>query len=260
MEKFDYKEIGMAFLNRLKRRFPDPVIRLGIVIAAFISLIIFIRIVIIPSELKEVGSQRTSVIERELAKDIHYAGSSVCGDCHEDEYEAKRTSYHQNVSCELCHGPASAHADDPSDSELTVPRERKFCPLCHEYNLSRPTGFPQVNPQVHNPLDPCITCHDPHDPKPEEVPKGCVACHAQIERTKSVSPHVFLECTTCHVTPEEHRIEPRTVRSTKPVRREFCAQCHGLDSETKGTPKVDISTHGEQYLCWQCHYPHMPEI
>jgi hypothetical protein len=260
VEKLGYKERWLTLKKMIREKFPDSVIRLVIVIAVFSALIILIRAFVIPSELKEVGSQRTSVIERELAKDIHYAGSRSCGDCHEDEYELKNNGYHGDLSCELCHGPASAHAEDPTEVALSAPRERKYCSLCHTYNLSRPTGFPQINPQVHNPLDPCITCHDPHDPKPREVPKACVACHAQIERTKAVSPHVFLECTTCHLAPEQHKIEPRTVSPTKPVRREFCAKCHDVSADTRGIPKVDFSTHGERYLCWQCHYPHMPEI
>jgi ribosomal protein S27AE len=28
----------------------------------------------------------------------------------------------------------------------------------------------------------------------------------------------------------------------------------------KDVPKVDFASHGEKYLCWQCHYPHLPEI
>lgn len=260
MEKFDNQGPEPAFLNRIMEKIPEQIIRLSIVIITFITLVLLIRTFIIPRELKEVGSQRTSAIERELAREIRYAGSSLCRDCHEDEYDLKRQGYHRNLSCELCHGPAMAHAEDPSEEDLSAPRERKYCPLCHQYNLSRPTGFPQVNPQVHNPLDPCIACHDPHNPKPKEGPKACVACHAQIERTKAVSPHVFLECTTCHETPERHKVEPRTVSPTKPTRREFCAVCHGRDADNKDTPKVDTGTHGEQYLCWQCHYPHMPEI
>ncbi len=258
LEEYGHK--GRAFLKSFLKKFPDPIIRLSIVFGLFIALILFIRIFIIPSELKEVGSQRTSAIERELAKETHYAGSSVCAECHEDKHSLKNSSYHRNLSCEMCHGPAGEHAEDPSEGQLSVPTERKFCPLCHTYNLSRPTGFPQINPLAHNPLKPCIACHDPHDPRPSEIPKECVACHAQIARTKAVSPHVFLECTTCHTTPDEHKIEPRLVKPSKPVRREFCAQCHRGDSKIKDTPKVDFNTHGEQYLCWQCHYPHMPEI
>jgi ribosomal protein S27AE len=51
------------------------------------------------------------------------------------------------------------------------------------------------------------------------------------------------------------------VRPTKPTERSFCGICHAEDAPTPLTiPRVDLSTHGEDYLCWQCHYPHYPEI
>ena len=28
----------------------------------------------------------------------------------------------------------------------------------------------------------------------------------------------------------------------------------------KEIPRVDMATHGERYVCWQCHYPHSPEL
>jgi hypothetical protein len=75
-----------------------------------------------------------------------------------------------------------------------------------------------------------------------------------------VSPHALLECTTCHTAPEQHKVSPRTIRPSKPTSREFCAQCHGKDSKVQGPPKIDSATHGEKYVCWQCHYAHMPEV
>jgi DnaJ-class molecular chaperone len=137
---------------------------------------------------------------------------------------------------------------------------REFCVRCHAYSPSRPTGFPQINPATHNPLKACTLCHNPHDPKPPHAPQECQACHGEIARTKALSPHVQLECTTCHTVPAEHKVEPRIVRATIPADREFCGRCHGMDAPVKGTPKIDILMHGEKYLCWQCHYPHMPEV
>ncbi len=250
---------GWAWMKKYLPALPEPVIRLGLVFICFFGIVLFIRIVIIPPRLKETGPQRTSAIERELSREISYVGSNICEDCHDEEYVLKRKGYHKYLSCETCHGPAKDHTEDP-EILPSAPRERDFCPQCHAYNLSRPTGFPQIFPVAHNPLDPCFKCHDPHDPKPPEVPKECAACHAQIERTKAVSPHIFLECTTCHITPDGHKINPDQNRPTKPEKREFCAQCHGLESSVKETPKIDLLTHGEDYLCWQCHYPHMPEI
>jgi hypothetical protein len=149
--------------------------------------------------------------------------------------------------------------------------------VCHAYDASRPTGFPQINPTAHNPLKPCISCHNPHDPVPPRVPQECSACHGQIERTKAVSSHALLPCTTCHRATPQHRTSPRAALPTKPETREFCGTCHAkgaadgllqgvpaaeaqrLGAAKKAAPKIDISDHGGSYLCWQCHYPHLPE-
>ena len=247
-------------MAKFSNKIPDSIIRVLVVIAIVSALTIIVRVFLVPSELKEVGAQRTSAIARELAKEIKFAGSIACAECHDGIYDEKKSGYHRNLSCEGCHGAAMAHIDDPSEVLPPAPRQRKFCPQCHTYNLSRPSGFPQINPAAHNPLKPCITCHDPHDPVPPETPRECEACHAQIARMKAVSPHIFLECITCHPTSDEHKVVPNLVKPQKPTDREFCARCHGLRSEVEDTPKVDITVHGEKYLCWQCHYPHMPEV
>jgi hypothetical protein len=70
----------------------------------------------------------------------------------------------------------------------------------------------------------------------------------------------MLECTTCHNVPKNHKVTPRIVRATIPAEREFCGKCHGKDSQVTEIPTVDLGTHGEKYLCWQCHYPHLPEV
>jgi len=242
------------------RKIPDPLIRLVIVFGVFFGVILFIRGFIIPPELKETGIHRTSAIERELSKEIHYAGSGICAECHDEEYDLKNDGYHQKLSCEVCHGASLEHSEEPDEYTPTAPRERKFCPECHIYNPSRPTGFPQINPIAHNPLKACIECHDPHDPAPLETPRECSACHAQIAITKAESPHVMLDCKTCHDTPEDHKLTPRLIRAGKPVGRELCAGCHDNGSDEEEVPKIDVYTHGEKYVCWQCHYPHMPEV
>ena len=175
----------------------------------------------------------------------------------------KKNSYHRTVNCEACHGPAAAHIASFNEDEIvlpTVPRKRGSCPLCHEYNPAKPTGFPQIDPVTHNPVKPCISCHDPHAPTPPEVPGECSACHAHIARSKALSPHAMLECTQCHIVPEEHKTYPRSYLPSKPISRADCGKCHHESAESdKFIPRIDIATHGEEYLCWQCHYPHYPE-
>jgi DnaJ-class molecular chaperone len=237
---------------------PDQLVRLVVAFAIIIGGALTVR-AFLPASLKDSESHVRTTVERETARPVHYAGTAACAGCHE-QVGVKNAGYHRNLSCETCHGPAQGHVDDPGEVKPNLPRLREFCVRCHAYNPSRPTGFPQINPAAHNPLKPCISCHDPHDPKPPSIPHECAACHAEIARTKSVSPHVLLECTTCHSVPGGHKVTPRAVMASIPSTREFCARCHGLDATMKETPKVDLDTHGEKYLCWDCHYPHMPEV
>jgi len=241
-----------------KKALPDQVKRLLIVFVVLVGGFVAARIAL-PQHLKSPTVHVKTTVEREKAKPVHYAGSAACADCH-DESEAKKTGYHRDLSCETCHGPAHEHAEDPTEVKPVPPKTRDFCAHCHTYDPSRPTGFPQINPVAHNPLKSCSECHNPHDPKPPTVPGECQACHGEIARTKAVSAHALLECTTCHEAPEEHKVTPHAVRASKPAGRDFCDRCHDEGAEHEKAPKIDSATHGEKYLCWQCHYPHLPEV
>jgi len=244
-------------------RIPEQVRRLGIVIAVLVVGTLVLRFVVLPDSVVSTKLHWAQTTEREAAKLPKHAGSAACQVCHEDIVNKKAESFHKGLACETCHGPAIKHTEDPTSIKPPAPRDRKFCPVCHAYDPSRPTGFPQINPTVHNPLKPCISCHNPHDPVPPQVPKECSACHAQIERTKAVSSHALINCTTCHVAPEQHKILPRSALPSKPQVREFCGKCHGAGTAEKNAPreapKVDLATHGGRNLCWECHYPHLPE-
>jgi hypothetical protein len=239
-------------------KIPEQVRRLALVIAIIVAGVVTTRFVLLPRTLVDSRLNQAAAVQREMAKPVSFAGATACQECHDDVAAKKRASFHRNVNCETCHGPAARHADDPGSGKPTAARDRKLCVICHDFEPSRPTGFPQINPVAHNPLKACVTCHDPHDPKPPQAPRACQACHAQIERTKAVSSHALLECTTCHKAPERHRTSPRAALPSKPETREFCAQCHGKDARSKEAPKVDLTTHGGGFLCWQCHYPHLP--
>lgn len=239
-------------------KIPEQIRRLAIVIGIVIGGVLVLRYVILPPSLVQTRLHRRSTIQREVAKQVSFAGTTVCGDCHQDVEEVKRKSFHKNLSCESCHGPAAMHTEDPLTVKPFAPRERKFCPLCHAYDPSRPTGFPQINITLHNPLKPCITCHNPHNPEPPTIPKECSACHAEIARTKAISHHALVTCTTCHQAPRRHRLDPRRVKPSKPNSREFCGKCHGQGSKREDAPKIDLATHNQRYLCWECHYPHLP--
>ncbi len=239
-------------------KIPEQIKRLSVVIGAVIVLVLTARFVVLPSSLVDTQIHHQLTVQRETAREVSYAGATACGTCHVDVMSTKIKGYHRNVSCETCHGAAVAHTANPANKPA-APRGREFCAFCHAYDASRPTGFPQINPIVHNPLKPCTTCHKPHDPVPPESPRECSACHAQIENIKSASPHALIGCAACHTVPAKHKISPRSFLPTKPVMREFCAKCHAKEAKDKDAAKVDFSSHGQSFLCWDCHYPHLPE-
>lgn len=240
---------------------PQQVPRLIAVLVVLVGGLLVARYFLVPPTFGKSGHFREAAIDSVLATPVRYAGQAACVECHDDVGETKADSRHRGLSCEICHGPAAVHAEDPDALQPPAPRERGYCPLCHGYNASRPTGFPQIDPVSHNPLKPCITCHDPHEPVTPHVPEECSACHGQIARTKAVSHHAALPCTQCHVAPEEHKTTPRQILPSKPEKREVCGTCHGLDADAiEEIPKIDMDSHGNSYVCWQCHYPHYPGV
>ena len=244
-------------MGNILKKLPEQAVRIIVLFIALAVVIFVVRQFILPPSLKDTVLQKATATEREAAKDVKYAGAQICTGCHEKQHDVKTGGYHRDLACESCHGAAQKHVDNPAEVKPSSPRKRDYCGYCHNYNSSRPTGFPQINPVTHNPRKACISCHNPHNPTPSKTPGSCAACHAQIERAKVASYHTTIACTVCHTTPEKHKTSPRTVIPTKPDKREFCGKCHDKDSRNaKGVPKVDMDTHGEKYVCWQCHYPH----
>ncbi len=240
-------------------KIPQQVISLGILFPIFITLFIVVRGFFVPPSFGLYGHYRADAVDEIKVKEIKYAGSEVCADCHDDIYNLKAGSYHKNVACEVCHGPAAQHAEDPSITPQ-IPHDRDKCAICHDYNIARPTGFPQIIAEQHNAGKFCTRCHEAHNPTLPHTPNDCSACHREIASQKLVSHHASLECTRCHEVPPDHLINPRAAEAKKPENKELCGQCHakGTDSPEE-IPKIDLQTHGGRYLCWDCHYPHNPE-
>ena len=252
------------------RRLPNQVLQLAVVFAVVAVGMILLRQRFVPESFGDLGHYRADAVDLIAAQALQYAGWQVCADCHTDEVEAKNHSFHRSLSCEVCHGAARAHANEETDDTPPLPTRRDQCLQCHSYLPSRPTGFPQVVAERHEPARPCHTCHDPHDPTPPERLESCSACHAAISRVKGVSHHAPLDCTVCHETPAEHSVLPRSNLPRKPFEREFCGTCHaegvekpavleGVDLSDYAIPLVDLDTHGGTLVCWQCHYQHSPE-
>jgi hypothetical protein len=242
-------------------KLPEQVTRLGMVIAVLLAIVLSLRFLILPPSFFSARPHQAAKVEREMAKPLHYAGVASCRTCHAQQFDAKYTGFHRNIACENCHGPSAQHAADANAAAPPKPRERKFCLACHAYDASRPDGFPQVDPQKHNPGMQCVSCHDPHHPVPPSTPTECSGCHGRIAHTKASSVHASLPCSECHKVDPQHMVQPRSALPTKPDSREFCGRCHAVGSADPAASKarVDLASHGGTYVCWECHYAHLPE-
>ncbi len=238
---------------------PQQLIPLAIIFAVMITSLLIVRAFLVPESFGEYGHYRADAVDEIMSQDITYAGYEACYDCHDEQYELKQNSHHANVSCEVCHGAAAAHINEPDEFTPSAPRERGYCPLCHGYDPARPSGFPQIITVLHNPGQACISCHDPHNPQLPHPPSSCSACHREIASRKMVSHHALLPCEKCHSVENEHLVDPRSSNPTRPESRKFCGQCHSKDADSsREIPRINMQEHEPRYLCWDCHYPHQP--
>ncbi len=242
------------------KKIPQQLIPLAVLFIVLLGVLVVARQLFVPKTFGDLGHYRATAVDEVAALPVAYAGYRVCLDCHDDIYQKKQLSSHAGLACETCHGAASAHATGESDQLPNVPRGRDHCQLCHGYNSARPTGFPQILPNMHNPGEACVKCHDSHSPRMAKGNGECSACHQMIANQKAVSSHMSLDCTDCHTVPIDHATQPRVVQALKPNSAETCGKCHARGSSAGAdVARIDMAEHGGRYLCWECHYPHLPE-
>lgn len=239
---------------------PHQLVPLIVLFVVLIGVLVVARQLFVPETFGQYGHYRAASVDEVAALPMAYAGYRACLACHDDIYQKKQLSLHAGLACETCHGAAAAHANGESEELPYVPRGRDHCQLCHGFNPARPTGFPQILPDMHNPGAACIGCHDSHSPRLTGTGGECSACHRMIANQKAVSTHATLNCTDCHTVPVDHSTQPRLVRAIKPTTAATCGRCHAKESSAAAEViRIDMTDHGGRYLCWECHYPHLPE-
>lgn len=93
-----------------------------------------------------------------------------CGECHSEEVDIRTEDLHGTIACENCHGPALDHPQEPE--MLTIDRSRETCLRCHTdlpYTTSERKRIPGIDPNEHNPGSECVECHNPHNPRLEDM-------------------------------------------------------------------------------------------
>ncbi len=240
--------------------------RAGILLLVVLMLVfVVLRVIPIPAFLAEYGfhSKDTGENTEEWASlPIQYVSSSVCIDCHQNQYSMWEKSDHKTVNCENCHGPAKPHLE--TSARLVVDTSRELCGLCHAKLISRPSNFPQVDMEEMGEQAECVTCHNPHDPRagmPPQVPHvlderaDCQSCHNPHEPLDIIPPHIphslegHTECLSCHGPQEFRGATLPKIPHTLEERTE-CLVCHNAGG-IKPFPENHIGRTG--VTCLNCH-------
>ena len=143
----------------------EHLLRLAALFAVGIALFLGLRWLLVPADYGLIGPYRASALAQNQAKPIVYAGQLVCIECHADVAEVRKTNAHARISCESCHGALANHAADPSVTAVR-PDPQATCAVCHLPNTAKPNGFKTVTVADHAGDEPCISCHQPHAPRP----------------------------------------------------------------------------------------------
>lgn len=128
-------------------------------------LFLLIRAHFVPRSFGQYGHYRGAAVGELSSKQVKFAGHQVCEGCHDDVLKGKSAGPHAKVNCEACHGAQVRHADDPGTVKPQLPDTAALCARCHEANIAKPKGFPQVVSADHSGGVVCKTCHVPHNPK-----------------------------------------------------------------------------------------------
>ena len=147
-------------------KMPPQIFRIVLLTLAIVGSYLVARAFLTPSSFRQYGWYRGDALEEIASRQPTFAGRKACDECHSDIVQTLSKGEHKLISCESCHGPALAHADNPdlkthhlADSE---------CLRCHESDPARPKFLKQITLKDHYRGERCIGCHVPHHPT--EVP------------------------------------------------------------------------------------------
>jgi len=199
-----------------------------------------------------------------------YVGSDVCASCHDQAAEHLAKTPHGKAAfahlstngCETCHGPGSAHVENPDDKalqpridRLTPSAQSKICVTCHSGSEQ---FFWHGSRHETRGLS-CVTCHSVHSFKSERAQlktetamEQCFTCHKDTRaETWKNSHHPIREgkisCADCH--------NPHGTQTAKMIRgasvNEQCYTCH---TEKRGPFLWEHAPVRES--CLNCHTPH----
>lgn len=209
--------------------------------------------------------------------DRSYVGQETCTACHQQEATNWAHTVHAKVfgqnprteqqtqNCEACHGPGSAHVEDPTDlthiiafskkSKTPLAQQNGQCLTCH-------SGGQRIfwHDSIHDSNQ--VGCSDCHNPMTnygsrgltarESINETCFQCHsaqhAEFQR-RSHMPLLEgkLSCTDCH---NPHGSSTAPLLKADSV-NEICYTCH---AEKRGPFLFEHAPVRDS--CLNCHSPH----
>ena len=211
-----------------------------------------------------------------------WVGETTCATCHDDVAKAFVTGPHGRAmatrapknllqlegtlldrSCESCHGPGEAHANDPSTKNIKTLRGASTaeasagCVLCH---AAQKGGLAMRTPAHERAGIACLDCHVPGHAAPVAEPllaraRGvlCTSCHATQAAQFSL-PYAHrdggtpFECMSCHTIHGGTTARGRVVEDG----RQPCVACHTEKAGPQVYPHPPMAIDG----CMACHSPH----
>jgi len=142
----------------------EHLVRVAGLFLAGVVVFVVLQALLVPEGFGRYGHYRAGALDDVRAHPVAYAGRSACLECHPDAAEAAKGGGHARVRCEACHGALAAHAEDPGEHAAQRPDAAVLCVRCHQANVARPAGFPQVDRAEHAGDEICTSCHVAHHP------------------------------------------------------------------------------------------------
>jgi hypothetical protein len=147
-------------------KMPPQVLRLLLLALGIVGSYCIARYFLTPPSFGKYGWFRGEALIELQARERVFAGAKACEECHSEEVAKLQKHEHKSLSCEGCHGPGQAHADNP---DVKIAQQNYSpCVRCHEADPSRPKWHKQIIARSHYTGSKCTECHVPH--APTEVP------------------------------------------------------------------------------------------
>ncbi len=204
-----------------------------------------------------------------------WVGRETCATCHEDTVKDFLAGSHGRAmkaaadpttldrSCESCHGPGEAHANDPSTKNIktlkgvSTAEASAGCITCH----AAQKGGLALRTHGHEKAGvACLDCHMPGHTAPAAEPmlarsRGalCSTCHAS-QTAQFALPYAHrdgktpFECMSCHSVHGGTTVRGRIEEEGQ----QRCVTCHTEKAGPQVYPHPPMAING----CVACHTPH----